>query len=120
MGLDELLGLVEPGGRLGAVTIVPAQRLPEFAQQVLLLAIQAHGRLDDDRAQKIAHAAAADRLQPHAAQPEDLAALCPLTDLELGLAIERRDFELAAEGGRHESDRDRAMQVRRARRSRAV
>src|SRR5690606_11434685 len=66
---------------------------------------------DDDMAEQVAVADAADALDALAAQAEDLAGLGFGRDLEARNTVQRGDLDLAAKRGDGDADRHLAMQV---------
>src|SRR6266567_7373655 len=109
---EELLDLVHPGlrARVVALGVLLADRL-EFAQQLPLLLGQIDRSLDDDVAQQIALFPAAHAANAFAAQPEYLSRLGLGGDPDPCRTVQRRDFDVSAEGRRREADRHLAMQV---------
>src|SRR6266700_3660464 len=109
---EELLDLVHPGlrARVVALGVLLADRL-EFAQQLPLLLGQIDRSLDDDVAQQIALLPAAHAANAFAAQPEYLSRLGLGGDPDPCRTVQRRDFDVSAEGRRREADRHLAMQV---------
>src|SRR6266851_2446054 len=109
---EELLDLVHPGFRARVVTlgILLADRL-ELAQQLPLLFGQIDRSLDNDVAQQIALFPAAHAANAFAAQPEYLSRLGLGGDPDPCRTVQRRDFDVSAEGRRREADRHLAMQV---------
>lgn len=83
----------------------------QFAQQFLLPFRQLDRGFDGNVAHQVAMFAAAQCLDAFAAQAEDGAALRFGGNLDLGVAVQRGDFDFAAQGCGAETDRHFAMQV---------
>src|SRR6516162_273527 len=95
---EELLDLLHP--RLGARAMAVAVQLRdpvEFAQQLALTLGQVHAGLAHDVAQQVPVLAAAHPADALAAQPEDLARLRFLGNLDLRRAVERGNLDLPSE-----------------------
>src|SRR5688572_6279626 len=83
----------------------------ELAQQLLLPRRKLDRRLERDVAVQVAGHRAAHGANALVAQAEHLPGLCLRGDLDLRLAVERGDLDLAAERRGREADRHLAMQV---------
>ena len=70
-----------------------------------------HRRLDDHLAEEVSGVTRAQPLDALAAQAEDLPGLGLGRHLHLGRTVERRNIDLAAEGGLREADRHLAVKV---------
>ena len=84
--------------------ILLAERLAELLERFLLLAVQVARRLDIHGDVLVAAAAAVEAGNALAFQAERRAALCPLGDGVLHLAVDRRDLKLRAEHRLRERD----------------
>ena len=90
---------------------VALARFVEFAEQFFLAIGQIDRRFDDDMAEQVAMAVAADALDALAAQSEDPAGLGFRRNPDGGGAIQGRDFDLATQCGGSEGNRHFAMQI---------
>src|SRR5450631_1062562 len=111
-GSEELANPVEPvlGARVVPRRVLAVDRL-ELAQQFLLPPRELDRRLDRDVTIEIAVHAAAHRLDALVAQAEHLPALRFRRNLDLGVAVERRDLDFAAKRRDRERNRHLAMQI---------
>ena len=85
--------------------------LGQLAEQFFLPGGEVPRGLDDDLDQLVAAAPAADVGHPPPLEPEHVAALGPLGDVQPVRAVEGGDLDLGAEGGLGEADRHLADQV---------
>ncbi len=90
--------------------VAPAQSF-QFLEQFLLALGQVDWGFHHDMALQVAVYAAAHSLDALAAQAEHLAGLGFRRDLDLGVAVQRRDLDFATQRCRGEADRHFAVQV---------
>src|SRR5438105_14709792 len=110
--LEEFAHLVKPvlRPRVVRARILRVDRL-KLAQQILLPRGQLHRCLDRDMTEQVAVTAAAHALDAFSPQPENLTCLGFRRNLDLGMAVQRRNFDFAAHRRGREADRHFAVKI---------